>query len=61
MTIMAAVNVSVVNFTSLGWVIIQSTGLKLAAKLIVRANEAMATPRQMHPAIKSERIFQGTL
>lgn len=35
--------VSVVNLTALGWVISQSTGLKLATESVVHANEAMAT------------------
>ena len=54
------VTVSVVNLTSLGWIISQSTGLNLAAKSIVRANEAVAVDRQkiMHLGIKNELMFQ---
>ena len=37
--------VSVVNQTSLEWVISQSIGLKSAAKSVVSANEAMAAAR----------------
>ena len=40
------VTVSVVNLTSLGWILSQSTGLNLAAKSVVRANEAVAADRQ---------------
>ena len=52
-----AVIVFVENLTTLGWVISQSTGLKLAAESVVRASEAMAATRQMHPTIKNERFF----
>ena len=37
--------VSVLNLTSFGYVITQSTGLGLATKSVVRANEAMAAAR----------------
>ena len=50
--------VSVVNLTSLRWVIRQSVGLRLTAKSVVRANEAMAAARYLHSAIKTEWIFQ---
>ena len=57
-TVMTAI-VSIVNWTSLGWVINHSIGLiLLAAKSVVRANEVMAADRQMHSLIKSERSFQ---
>ena len=49
--------VSVVKLTSLEWVISQSIRLKLAAKSVVRANEAVAVARQMHSAIQNEKIF----
>lgn len=49
--------VSVVNLTALGWVISQSTGLKLATESVVHANKAMATAQQMPSAIKNEWIF----
>ena len=52
------VNVSVVNLASPGWVISQATGLQVAVKSVVRAEEAMTAARQMHSAIKNERIFQ---
>ena len=50
--------VPVVKLTSLEWVISHSTGLKLAAKSVVGANEALAAVLQMHSAIKNDRIFQ---
>ena len=56
-TIMTVI-VSVVNWISLGWVVSQFTGLKLAAKSVVCVNEAMAAARQMHSAIENERMFQ---
>ena len=49
--------VSVLNVTSLVWVISQSTGLKLAAKSVLCAHEAMAASRQTHSTIKDEQIF----
>ena len=49
--------VSVVNLTSLEWVISRSVGLKLASKSVVRANEATAAARQMNSVIEHERIF----
>ena len=48
--------VSVTNLTSLGCVISQSTGHKLATKSVARANDAMAIAQQTHSAINSERI-----
>ena len=58
-TVMTVI-VSVVYITSLGWVISQSTGLKLAAKSVICANKAMGAARQMHSAIKNERVLKTT-
>ena len=50
--------VSVVNLTSFSWAISQATGLTLAAKSTVRADEAMAADRLTHSTINNERILQ---
>ena len=50
--------VSVVNLTTLGWVISQSTGFKIAAKLVVCADEAMAAALQMLQQSKTSQFFQ---